>query len=39
MEPVIVISVIIAAGFLSGYYVRDREERRRRRNAKRINLI
>jgi hypothetical protein len=39
MEPVIVISVIIAAGFVSGYYVRDREERRRRRTAKRINLL
>lgn len=39
MEPVIVIAVIITAGFISGYYVRDREERRRRKTAKRINLL
>lgn len=38
MEPIIVISVILGAGFLSGYFIRDKEERRRRKTVKRINL-
>ena len=38
MDALIIFSVIVGAGFVSGYYVRDREERKRRPPAKRINL-
>jgi hypothetical protein len=38
MEALIVVSVIVGAGFFAGFMIRDREERRRRRLAKRLNL-
>lgn len=38
MDAVIVVAFIIGAGFFSGYFVRDREERRRTKTARRINL-
>ncbi len=38
MDALIIFSVIVGAGFVSGYYMRDREERKRRPPAKRINL-
>lgn len=38
MDALIIFSVIVGAGFVSGYYMRDREERKRRPQPKRINL-
>lgn len=38
MDALIVASVIVGVGFLMGFLIRDREERRRRRLAKRLNL-
>lgn len=38
MDAVIVVAFIVGAGFFSGYYIRDREERRRNKTARRINL-
>ncbi len=38
MDALIVASVIVGVGFFMGFLIRDREERRRRRLAKRFNL-
>ncbi len=38
MDALIVSGLILGAGFFTGFFIRDREERRRRRFAKRINL-
>ncbi len=38
MDALIVASFILGAGFFTGFLIRDREERRRRRLAKRLNL-
>lgn len=38
MDAVIVISVILGAGFVSGFFIRDREERKRRKPTRRIDL-
>lgn len=38
MDALIIFSVIVGAGFVSGFYIRDREERKRRGKAKRIKL-
>lgn len=38
MDALIIFSVIVGAGFVSGFYIRDREERKRRKTSKRIDL-
>jgi hypothetical protein len=38
MDALIVATFILGVGFFTGFVMRDREERRRRKMAKRINL-